>query len=208
MRTRLILVRHAQAEGNVRGEFHGWTDEGITQKGHLQSKCAATTLKDFGLEVIYSSPLKRTLQTAWYISQMTRLPIKISEGLKEINGGDWDGIPWKDLKARWPDDYEIWSNKPHLHRMPNGESMMEFFCRLVNEIDFIIKNNLGKVICVVTHGMAIRVLMSYFHGVGLENAPEIKWIGNASITIIDYEDNKFSIVIESDYSHLGEDLLW
>lgn len=208
MRTRLILIRHAQAEGNVRGEFHGWTDGNITQKGHLQSKCVAQRLKDFGIEVIYSSPLKRAIQTAQYISQEINVPITISEAIKEINGGDWDGITWDELKKRWPEDFEVWSNKPHLHCMPNGESMMEFFSRIVNEIEFIIKKNNGKNICIVTHGIAIRALLNYFRNVGLEVEPEVKWIGNASISVIDYEDKKFSIVMESDYSHLGEELLW
>ncbi|HEY9063046.1 MAG TPA: histidine phosphatase family protein [Pseudobacteroides sp.] len=208
MRTRLILVRHAQAEGNVREEFHGWTDGDITKKGHLQAQCAATRLKDFKLDVLYSSPLKRAVDTAQYISYESNLPVIKREGLKEINGGDWDGLSWKELQTRWPEEFEIWSGKPHMHRMPNGESMMEFLTRLVNELGFIMLNNRGKNICIVTHGMAIRVLMSYFHGVKLENTPEIKWIGNASITVIDYEDDKFIVTIESDYSHLGEDLLW
>ncbi len=45
MKTTLIFVRHAEAEGNLNRIFHGWTDADITEKGHIQAKLAAESLK-------------------------------------------------------------------------------------------------------------------------------------------------------------------
>lgn len=204
MVTRLIFVRHAEAEGNINRVFHGWTDSDITEKGHIQAKLVAERLKNFKIDVLYSSSLKRTLKTAEYISKAIGLPVIRTDKLKEINGGDWENVPWSVLPEKWPDAYDSWENKPYIHQMPNGESMKEFQERLVNEIETIINNNKGKKICIVTHGTAIRVLTCYFHHCNLENINDIVWVENTSITIVDYKDGVLNVVVEGDSSHLEQ----
>jgi len=205
MKTRLILVRHAEAEGNIRRHFHGWTDSPITEKGHIQAKRVAERLKNEKIDVIYSSTLKRTLQTAEYISKVKNLPIIRTDKLKEINGGDWEDESWDVLPQKWPEAYDTWENRPHLHRMPNGETMEEFQQRLMDEIEYIINNNKGKNICVVTHGTAIKVLMCYFKGCDLEKMLDIPWYDNTSVTIVDFCDEKFEVILEGDSSHLDKE---
>ena len=206
MKTRIIFVRHAEAEGNLYRIFHGWTDSGITEKGHVQAKKAAERLKDVNIDVLYSSSLKRTIQTAQYIADIKGLPIIRTDKLKEINGGDWEGEKWEDLPNIWPEEYHTWENAPHIHKMPNGETMEEFQQRLINEVMFIIDNNKGKDICVVTHGTAIRALMCRFFHLNLEEMINIKWYDNTSISIIDYEEGKFKVILEGDASHLDLEL--
>ena len=206
MRTRLIFVRHAEAEGNVIRRFHGWTDGGITENGHKQAQRAAERLKDVDIDVLYSSSLKRTLQTCEYISKVKNLPIIRTDKMKEINGGDWEGKLWEELEGIWPEEHDTWENRPHEHKMPNGESMIEFQKRLLNEVHRIIGDNKGKNICIVTHGTAIKAMMCCFKDCGLKNMVNIPWYDNTSISIIDYEDDKFSVVMEGDASHLGKEL--
>jgi broad specificity phosphatase PhoE len=206
MKTRLIFVRHAEAEGNAKRRFQGWTDGELTEKGHIQAALAAKRLKDTDIDVIYSSSLRRTLQTAGYISKAKNLPIIRTDKLKEINGGAWENIRFDQLPVLWPHEYDTWENKPHIHKMPEGESMEEFQQRLIKEVEYIIKNNTGKNICVVTHGTAIKTLMCYFFGCKLEKMLDIDWYDNTSITIIEYEDEKYTVVTEGDASHLSEDL--
>lgn len=206
MKTRLIFVRHAEAEGNKTRRFHGWTDSGITEKGHLQAKRVAERLVSMDVDVIYSSSLKRTMQTASYISEALNLPVISSDMLKEINGGDWEDVPWEELQERWPDEYEVWENRPYEHRMPNGESMDEFQNRLINEVMRIIRLNEGRNILIVTHGTAIRAMLCHFRDCTLEEMINVAWCDNTAITIIDYENGKFSTVIEGDATHLGSDL--
>lgn len=206
MKTRLILVRHAEAEGNFRRLFHGWTDSPITEKGHLQAKQVAEKLRDIKIDIIYSSTLKRTLQTAQYIADVKDLPIIRTDKLKEINGGDWEDRKWDDLPLEWPEEYDTWENKPHIHKMPNGESMEGFQARLLKEIKQIVKDNKGKVICLVTHGTAIKTLLCRFYNCTLEEMLRIPWHENTSVTIVDYEDGEFKVVVEGDASHLDSDM--
>lgn len=206
MKTRLILVRHAEAEGNYKRLFHGWTDGDITEKGHLQAQKLAERLADMDIDVLYSSSLKRTLQTAGYISDIKCLPIIRTDKLKEINGGDWEGVPWDVLPQKWPVEYNTWENKPHIHKMPNGESMEEFQQRLIEEIIYIIESNKGKNICVVTHGTAIKSLMCYFKNCELEEMFNIPWCDNTAVTILDYAEGGFELLLEGDSAHLENEL--
>lgn len=206
MRTRLILVRHAEAEGNKIRRFHGWTDSALTEKGHLQAKCVSDRLKDIKIDILYSSSLTRTLQTAEYISKEKCLPIIRTDKLKEINGGDWEDISWNELQERWPEAYETWDNSPHKHQMPNGESMEGFQKRLVDEIMHIIHQNRGKNICIVTHGTALRALICHFRACTLEEMLDIAWCDNTAVTIMDYRDGLFTTVTEGDATHLGSEL--
>lgn len=206
MKTRLIFVRHAEAEGNKYRRFHGWTDSNITEKGHLQAKRVAERLKSMEVDVIYSSSLKRTMQTASYISEALNLPIIVSDKMKEINGGDWEDVPWIELQKRWPDEYEVWENRPYEHRMPNGESMAEFQKRLLDEVRRIIRENEGRNVLIVTHGTAIRAMLCHFRECTLEEMINVAWCDNTAITIIDYEDGRFTTVVEGDSTHLGSDL--
>jgi len=205
MVTRLIFVRHAQAEGNYIREFHGWTDSSLTPMGHIQAKKAAEKLKDTPIDVIYSSSLKRTMQTAQYIADIKGLPIIRTDKLKEINGGDWEGRKFDELPKLWPHEYDTWENEPHIHKMPNGESMEEFQKRVLDEVKYIIDKNKGKNICIVTHGTVIKALLCHFRYCTLEEMINIEWCDNASITIIDCEDGEFKIITEGDASHLGDE---
>lgn len=202
MKTTMIIVRHAEAVGNRIREFHGWTDEGITDRGILQAQQVAQKLKDTPMDVIYSSVLKRTYETAKHIAKMKGLPIITREDLKEINGGLWEGMRWDDLVAKYPGEYDIWETKPHLHQMPEGESMKGFQQRLVNAIQDILQKEQGKNICIVTHGTAIRALMCWFKGWELEDIVKIPWYDNTAVSVVVKDDNGFHTELEGDASHL------
>lgn len=206
MITKLIIIRHAEAEGNSKRHFQGWTDGKLTEKGHIQAQRVAERMRETDIDVLYSSSLTRTLQTASYISEIKNLPIIRTDKLKEINGGDWEDVRWDELPGRWPEQYDTWENRPHLHAMPNGETMEEFQLRLIDEIKLIIDKNNGKNICIVTHGTAIKALMCHFRSCSLVEMFNIQWCDNTAVTIIEYEDGAFNVLLEGDSSHLDHEL--
>lgn len=208
METRLIFVRHAEAEGNLNRLFHGWYDSRLTEKGHKQAKAVAQRLAELPIDVIYSSSLTRTLETAQYIADIKQLPIIRTDKLKEINGGNWENKPWDVIPELFPKENFTWENEPHIHQMPEGENMEEFYNRLIKEVMYIIGQNRGKNICIVTHGTAIRAMLCRFYGKTLEYMKNIFWHDNTSVTIVDYSDEKdeFDVIQEGDAEHLGFEL--
>ncbi len=204
MKTKLIIVRHAEAVGNRIREFHGWTDESITDRGHKQAEQVADRLRNTPMDGIYSSTLKRTMETASYISKAKKLPISPRDDLKEINGGLWEKMPWDNLAEKYPDEYETWESRPHLHQMPEGESMVGFQKRVASAVSDILRKEEGKSICIVTHGTVIRALLCWFKGFPLQDMVRIQWCDNTAVTIVTREREVFTVELEGDNSHLDD----
>ena len=208
VKTRLIFVRHAEAEGNVKRLFHGWYNSNLTAKGEEQAKLVANRIGDMNIDVLYSSILNRTYRTASYISEKIRLPVITSPELKEINGGDWEDVEWERIPKIWPEIHNDWENNPHLVKMPNGETMVDFQDRLLKEVYRIIRENEGKNICIVTHGTAIKALKCRFMGLELNDMKAVSWCENTAVTVVDYEsdNDEFKMIVDGDASHLPDDM--
>lgn len=127
--TRVILIRHCEAEGNVKQIFQGHTDAPITENGRRQLELLALRLRNTKIDVLYSSPLVRAYETAVAINQYHNLPILQEQGLMELDGGEWEGIPWTDLPEKFPEMAEIWWTAPYEFVSEQGESMRQIYDR-------------------------------------------------------------------------------
>lgn len=207
MTTKIIFVRHGEAEGNYERIFHGITNSELTEKGKKQAEKVAQRLKNENIDIIYSSSLKRAFDTAKYIAGAKNIDnIIVKDELVEINGGDWENVEWAELSNIWPEDYENWENHPHLHCMPGGESMNQAYDRIVSAVCKIAEENKGRDICIVTHGTVLRALMCYLYNKPLEDMITISWCDNTAITIVEFVDNSIRVLLEGDNKHLIEGL--
>jgi len=203
--TKLIFVRHGEAEGNVSRHFHGNFNSHLTENGYKQAALTAEALKNQKIDVIYSSDLTRTVETAKPIAEIFNLDIYTDKNLREIFGGDWENVPWASLPELYSESYDHWLHTPHLLVMPNGESMVDFQSRVLAATQRILTKHKGQTICIVTHGTAIKVMMCEFKGKLLSQLCDILWYDNASYSIIEFDD-KFSptIILEGENKQLGE----
>ena len=122
---KLYLVRHGQTDENVLGLLN----DDITRivplntRGIAQVNAAANKLKDKGIEIIFTSPFFRTMQTAELLSKKLGVSVISDVRLKELQM-NMDGktyAEWKELRKKGP------SYKPHL-----GESYVEMQNRLMS----------------------------------------------------------------------------
>lgn len=205
--TRLILIRHAEARGNIDRVFHGHTDSDITENGERQLKALAERFSDMQIDAVYSSDLKRSIRTAQAANSHLNLPINTDEGLREINGGRWENISWEKLASDYKEDYFNWGNKPEKFKMPGGESFYDLTERICQTIYKILGINKEKTILVVSHGAAIRTFICHIKGCSVNELNKIDWYDNTAVSIIDFDDNmKPEIIIEGDASHLHKDI--
>ena len=203
--TTLYIVRHGEASGNVERNFHGWFDSDLTENGRAQISRLPVYFKDINLDAAYASDLKRTRETAEAVAREKGLTVQEKEGLREIHGGKWEDVPWDDLPVRFPESYGHWLERPHLCQMPGGESMVDFQKRIYDTVLEISKENKGKNVLVATHGTAIKVLLCRIRGVPLSKMPGEKWCDNASVTVLEMEDDgKISVKTDGDNSHLAD----
>ena len=96
----LYLIRHAlPAFPGGSKMCLGITDIPIGREGAEQAKAMAAALPP--VTAVYSSPLRRAIQTA----QAIGLPVQILSGLREIYAGDWDGLTFAQIRQRYPELY-------------------------------------------------------------------------------------------------------
>ncbi len=205
--TRILLVRHCEAQGNVKRVFQGHTDAPISENGKKQLDLLALRLRNETIDAIYSSPLQRAYQTAEAINQFHRLPIHIKEELMEIGGGSWEGKPWADFPVIDPQQSYYWDYEPYRFAPAGGEPMRQVYERVQRAILEIVKENVEKTTCVTSHGCAIRNILCWALGYPFENLNEVDWGDNTAISVIDF-DSSFhpTVVVQNDASHLSAEI--
>ena len=199
-----MLIRHGEAEGNFIRRFHGFYNSSLTPKGFEQIERLALRLKNEHIDYIYSSDLDRAYETAKAVNKYHNLDIVKDSDFREINGGKWEDVPWDDLPNLFPEIYDKWLNMPIETHLPEGESMREFNDRLIRGINKLAQRHPGKVICIATHGTAIRSLVCYFEGRPFEDLDSVEWCDNAALTVAEYENNKFTLTINGENDYLKD----
>lgn len=204
--TKIYLVRHAEAMGNVQEFFQGRTDCEVSEKGKKQLECLAERFGDIPIEAIYSSPLKRTLSTAEAVNKYHDLPIIKDEGLIEIDGGVWEGKPWADLPKLYPTEYDLWKNRMEDFYIEGGEKMTEVFHRMKNAVDSIARENDGRTIAVVSHGCALRNYLCYAMGKPISALKDVGWSDNTAVSLVEYDSGVPKIIFKNSNDHLTGEL--
>ena len=156
------FARHAQSEYNKKKLFTGWHDPVLTEHGIHKAHDLKEELYGIDFDYIYSSPLKRALQTANIL--VDDRDIKIDERLKERSYGDWSAKNKEEVKlSEGVDNYYAarrgWETSP-----PNGESLKDVSIRVKSFIDEL--PDKGNML-VVSHGNTIRAISVLF-GVNTE----------------------------------------
>ncbi len=160
---KIYLVRHGQTDYNLRNLLQGSTDNPLNETGRQQARHLARVLADVPFEVIYSSPLKRALETAEIIreSNVNRPPILLDERLREIDMGEWEGRYYPAILEENREYFErVWED-PFLYAPPGGESFSRFVSRLRDFLDDL-REKEHNLVLIVAHQMvnsAIRILL-------------------------------------------------
>ncbi len=203
--TKMILVRHCQAEGNLKRFFQGRIDTDITELGAKQTAQTAALLSNEPIDVIYSSPKLRAMKTASGINIYHEVGIITDERLVEINAGEWEGVLLTDIERLYPVQWGKWKNEPSAFHAPGGESMRDVYDRVKSALLDIASENRGKTVCVVSHGCAIMNMMCFLHGLGVEDIGKITLGPNASVNAAVFDDELVPKVLFEGYAeHLQE----
>ncbi|MCK5319474.1 MAG: histidine phosphatase family protein [Anaerolineales bacterium] len=201
MSTTVLLVRHGQTESNITGYFMGWSNEDISELGYAQAHNLSSRLAKSPIASIYTSPLKRTMNTARILAKPHKLEPEVMDDLIEIGLGDWQGLHRDEISQQWP---EIWKQSridPSDISFPNGESFQQVTDRAVRAFNRIVADNANRQVLAVTHDVVIRVLVAHVLKTSNSIYRRLE-INNASLSIIRVEDDRVRIVTLNDTAHL------
>jgi probable phosphoglycerate mutase len=155
--TMLYLVRHGETVLTPTRKFSGVgaLDPELTADGLAQAERVAVEVAKLKPDVLISSPLQRTRQTAEAIAAATGLEIVYDKDWYELSFGTWDGKSIEEVKAETPDDYQAWLNSSS-YRPGGGESYDEARIRVEAAMEKIVAEYPGKKVVIVTHNGVIK----------------------------------------------------
>ncbi len=87
MADKIYIIRHGLTESNKKKIYAGWDDECLCEEGIINLFEIGRKLKEFKIERIFSSPVRRAIQTAEVINSFLNMRIDIDENLKEMKMG-------------------------------------------------------------------------------------------------------------------------
>ena len=200
--TELILVRHGETVWNVEKIYRGRADVNLDEVGIRQAELLGKYFSNWKLEAIYSSPLKRALDTANIIARHHKIGVHIADGLIDFDYGEWQSLPEQEVKNLYPALLDKWHNSPHKVRMPGGESLADVSERAAGVVDDILSKYEGSVV-LASHRVVNKVLICSLLGLDNSYFWNIKQdVGG--ITIFNYVDGRFVLTKHNDTSHLNE----
>ena len=156
--TSIVLIRHGETDWNIEGRYQGQADPPLNNQGVQQAKKLTTELQDIGLDILYTSTLRRTKQTADIINKMLMIPVKDEPRLQEIHQGDWQTRLRSEIEDLYPELFLEWETDPWKVTPPGGEHLSEVQSRVYAAIDEILQNNEQKMIGLVTHRIPIALI--------------------------------------------------
>ncbi len=165
---RLWLVRHGESTWNAAGLVQGQRDPGLSPAGHEQAARCARLLAEWGRpEAVYSSDLRRAVETAAPIADALGLPIFIEPRLRERSLGDAEGMPSASLGPRRSGVDR--ARVADADAAPEGgESVRQLYGRAAACLVQILASHRGDVV-LVCHGGVVRVLLAWLDGIDPED---------------------------------------
>jgi broad specificity phosphatase PhoE/ribonuclease HI len=190
--TTLILVRHGVTVHTESRKFSGGLggrNPGLTDEGRAQARATADWLAPLAdeIDVVISSPVRRTLETAEVIAARLGTTFVTEDGLAEMEFGTWEGMTFAEVRESYPDDLDAWLGS--VDTGPGGgESLREVEKRVLATLDRVVCQHAGKTVLAVSHVTPIKVLVAHVMGAPLESVHRME-LAPASVTVVSFFDD-------------------
>jgi len=169
---KLLLIRHAESEGNDRQQMLGQLEDPLSPHGIWQAQLLGQFLAEqVGHPThLYSSPLQRAVVTldilrVGYTKFVDPLPIQTADALLEIHNGIFQGLTWDEALQQHPQICQQLLSTEDWIPIPGGETLQEccdrthhFICSLYQT------HNNADCIWIVTHGGIMQYLIAAILG--------------------------------------------
>ncbi len=187
--TTLVLVRHGVTDATKQKLFSGGlasSNPPLNDEGRAQARATGEWLAPLSgtFDVLISSPVRRTRETAEILSQFFDLAIEEEHGIAEMEFGTWDGMSFTEVHEKWPDELGSWlgdlESAPH-----GGESFRAVEKRVLEGRDRMVSSYAGQTVVVVSHVTPIKTLVADALGAPLDAVYRME-LAPASVSVISY----------------------
>ncbi|MBT8164004.1 MAG: histidine phosphatase family protein [Acidimicrobiia bacterium] len=203
--TRVLIVRHGEAEGNREHRFIGQSDVPLTPQGRSQVEALTRRLSAIGITRVVSSDLQRASNTVGPVAELLGLEVEHDVRFREIANGEWANLVAADVADRFPDLWARYRDGEDVDR-PGGECWADVQIRAVAALEELLTEVAADdTVLVGTHaGPALGMLR---WAIGLPQHGSV-WAGpfgqlhNTSISTISVPGPRLHTV--NDTGHLGD----
>lgn len=194
----IVLIRHGESQANARGVVEGGDgDSPLSELGIQQAAKAASHVITTHphIDAIYSSPLRRALQTAQTFARHLHKPVVSAPDLIEGRIGNWNYQPFSAL------NWSLLDADPD-YKQHGGESPRELALRSSRFLRRIPKQHYGKTVLVVAHGATITHGLASILGTTPVTGSQYQ-IGHTGIMMVDWTTAQPKLLVENDLTHLA-----
>lgn len=203
--TRIFIIRHAEAEGNLYRRLHGQYDSLLTENGLKQVAALRKRFEKEQVDACYSSDLIRTRMTAKAIYEPKHLPLQTDPRFREIRMGIWEEVPFGEVGQHEKHLLDTFNEDPAHWVIPGAERYEEYTGRFLAAMTEAAEAHDGQSIAIFSHGSVIRgVLMRLFYGA--DHPEQTGHCDNTGVTLLEYEAGQYHLIYKNDNSHPSEEL--
>lgn len=197
--TTLLLVRHAEVAAR-RDILLGRNDEvGLSGRGLERAARLAQHLRRLPISGLWSSPLRRTIQTAALIGEQLALSIQIAQSLNEVDYGRWTGCSFAELERdpAWR-SFNLVRTRA---QVPGGETIEQVERRINAQTTRWTEDYQAKLIVAVTHAEIIRIAVLQSLGLSSDRYGQIE-ISPCSVTVLRWDGALARVICQNDSGEL------
>ena len=182
-KTEVIFIRHGETDFNRARLYFGHLDPDLNKTGieQLRKTKILFEKREKMPDIVFSSDLKRCSQSMEILEIDEEIEKILTENLREINFGIFEGKTYEEIKSEYPEKVEKMINDWRNFKADRGESINEMMLRVAEKMNEIINQYRNKKILVVAHAGVIQALISYYLFGNLDGYWKFK-INNGSIT--------------------------
>lgn len=193
---RIFLLRHGETDWNLQRRCQGITDVDLNDRGRRQARQIAEYLSTEKINGIYSSALKRALQTAEILRRSHGLAVTVDSDFRELNHGAFEGLTFSDIRDSYPDFLRLWRSEPAQLIIPGGERLVDVEERAWKGVGRIVQfHSSDDTVVVVSHNFPILAILCRITGTPLNDYRSFH-VEPCGLTHISYGDREGWRVIQ------------
>lgn len=199
----ILLIRHGQTDWNLTGRWQGLADIPLNETGKQQAEALCRRLHRWPIEKIYTSDLKRCVQTAAPLAKALGIEPTLAPLWRERDVGDFSGLTGEQAREQYP---EVWQKaRRGMVDPPNGEPFSQVQARAWQAYESVTAAHSEGMVAVLTHGGLAHALLGQVMGIDRTLYGRFTMRGNTGLSIIEKNSHGSLVTRLNDTSHLEID---
>jgi broad specificity phosphatase PhoE len=202
----LVLVRHGATTANLarphRLQGCG-IDLNLSPEGVQQAELTAEFLRALPCSALFSSRLKRAVETAERIGQRQNLVPETIAGLHEVDVGRWEGRDWDEIATNDPVAHQQFLDDAATFGYPEGENLVQVADRVQPIFESLAARHLGQTILVVVHNIVLRAYFARLLGIPMAQYRRLTQ-DNCCVNVLHWQTGAMQLHTLNSVWHLRE----